>query len=100
VKRVDIQRLAEQDLFNAIDYYVENAPRVGDRFQAAIDRTMELIGRSPRSGSLSLADTFEIEGLRYRVVKSFPYSVFYQELDARVIVLRVLHHGRDAENLL
>jgi plasmid stabilization system protein ParE len=100
VKRVEIRQLAERDLFDAIDCHVEHAPRVVDRFQAAVDRTMELIGRSPKSGSSSLAETFDIEGLRYRVVKAFPYSVFYQESDAQVMVLRVLHHSRDADNLM
>ena len=100
MKPVGIQRLAEQDIFEAIDYFVENAPNIVGRFQRAVDRTMQAIGRSPGIGSSGFAELLEIPRLRYQVVKSFPYAIFYQELDTEVVVLRVLHHGRDVMNLL
>ena len=100
MKPVEIQRLAAQDLFEAIDYYVRNAPQLVGRFQQATDRTMDVIGRSPKAGSLALADTLEIAGLRYRVSKLCPLAVFYQEFDTQVRVLRVLHHGRDIASLI
>jgi plasmid stabilization system protein ParE len=100
VKKVSVQRLAEQDVFDAIDYYAENAPRVVERFLGAFDRTLLTIRRAPGIGSLAFAETLDIAGLRYQTLKSFPYAVFYQELDSEIRVLRVLHHGRDVMSLI
>jgi plasmid stabilization system protein ParE len=100
VKKLGVQRLAEQDVVDAIDYHAENAPRVIERFLGALDRAMVTIRRAPGIGSLAFAETLDIEGLRYQTLKSFPYAVFYQELDGEIRVLRVLHHGRDVMSLI
>jgi toxin ParE1/3/4 len=100
VKPVNVQRLAEQDLFAAIDYYVEHAPQVVDRFMKGVDRAMASISHSPGIGTPTFAEVLDIPGLRYRIVPSFPYAVFYQELDREISVLRVLHHGRDIMSLI
>jgi plasmid stabilization system protein ParE len=100
VKPVVIQRLAEQDIFGAIDHYAQHAGHVVDRFLSAVDVAMDAIGRSPRIGSPAFAEALDIAGLRFRTLRSFPYAVFYQEFDADVRVLRVLHHGRDVMSLI
>jgi toxin ParE1/3/4 len=100
VKPVNVQRLAEQDIFEAIDYYAKQAPNVVDRFMKAVDRAMASIGESPRTGSPGFAEVLEIPGLRYRTIASFPYAAFYQESDHDISVLRVLHHGRDIMTLI
>lgn len=98
--RVSVRRLAEQDIFAAIDYYVEHAPKVVDRFMKAVDRAMASIGDSPGIGSPTFAEVLDIPGLRYRAIASFPYAISYQESDHDVSVLRVLHHGRDIMSLI
>ena len=98
--RVSVRRLAEQDIFAAIDYYVEHAPKVVDRFMKAVDRAMASIGDSPGIGSPTFAEVLDIPGLRYRAIASFPYAIFYQESDHDVSVLRVLHYGRDIMSLI
>lgn len=100
MRPVVVRRLAESDIFDAIDYYVEHAPKVVKRFITAIDGAMEDIGRSPGIGSPSFAEVLDIPKLRFRALKSFPFAVFYQEIDTEVVVLRVLHHGRDVMNLI
>jgi toxin ParE1/3/4 len=100
VKPVEVQRLAEQDIFDAIDYYVEHAPNVAERFLKAVDRTMDAIARSPGTGSPAFAEVLDIEGLRYRTIPSFPYAAFYTVGAVAIVVIRVLHHGRDIVNLL
>jgi toxin ParE1/3/4 len=100
VKPVSVQRLAEQDIFAAIDYYIEHAPKVVERFMNAVDRVMFLIGDSPGIGSPTFAEVLDIPGLRYRAITSFPYAVLYQESDHDIRVLRVLHHGRDIMSLI
>jgi toxin ParE1/3/4 len=100
VKPVNVQRLAEQDIFGAIDYYVEHAPNIVDRFMKAVDRAMASIGDSPRTGSPAFAEVLDIPGLRFWPIAAFPYAVFYQESDDIISVLRVLHHGRDIMSLI
>jgi toxin ParE1/3/4 len=101
VKPLGIRRLAQQDLSEAIDHYYDTASsEVAHRFFSAVERTMDAIGRTPGSGSPSLAEVLDVPGLRYRTLKSFPYSVFYQELDTEIAILRVLHHRRDAPSLV
>ncbi len=100
MKPVEFQRLAEQDLFDAIDYYAEHAPQVVARFLDTIDRTIKKIGRSPGIGSLAFADALDVTGLRYQAIGSFPYAVFYQDLGYEVRVIRVLHHGRNIVSLI
>ena len=100
MKPVGVQRLAEQDIFAAIDYYTENAPKVVERFMKAVDRSMFSIGDSPGIGSPTFAEVLDVPGLRYRAITSFPYAVFYQESDHDIRVLRVLHHGRDIMSLI
>jgi plasmid stabilization system protein ParE len=100
MKPVRVQRLAQQDLFDAIDYCVDHAPHVVDRFMLAVDRAMATIGRRPRTGSPGFSEVLDIPDLRYQTVKSFPYAIFYQEFQTEVPVLRVLHHGRDVMSLI
>jgi toxin ParE1/3/4 len=100
VKPLDIRRLAERDIFEAIDFYAEQAPHVVDRFMSAIDRAMEAIQRTPGIGSPAFADVLDVPGLRYRPLKSFRYAIFYQEDEFEIRVLRVLHHGRDLLTLV
>ncbi len=100
MKPLSIQLRAEHDLFDAIDHYVLNAPRIVERFLAAVDRTMLSISRSPRIGSATFAEVLDIPGLRFQVVRAFPYAVFYQEAASDIRVIRVLHHGRDVMSLI
>ncbi len=100
MKPVVIQRLAEQDIVEAIDYYARHAAHVADRFLNALDGAMAAIGRTPRIGSPAFDEALDIADLRYRTLKSFPYAVFYQEFETDVRVLRVLHHGRDVMSLV
>lgn len=100
MKPVSVQRLAEQDILAAIDYYIDHAPNVVERFMKAVDRAMFSIGDSPGIGSPTFAEVLDIPGLRYRAIASFPYAVFHQESANDIRVLRVLHHGGDIMSLI
>lgn len=100
MKPVAISRLAEQDIFDAIDYYSQEVPQIVERFMRSVDAAMSAIGRSPRTGSPAFAETLDIDGLRFRTIRSFPLAAFYQEFETEVLVLRVLHHGRDLMSLI
>lgn len=100
MRPVVVQRRAEQDLFEAIDHSAAHAPATADRFLAAVDRAMATIGRSPQLGSSSFAELLDIEDFRFQPLKGFPYAAFYVFDDAQVMVIRVLHHGRDVASLL
>ena len=82
---VTIRPEAENDLIAARDWYDERRSGLGDEFLDEISLAMLQLESSP-----------ERERLYYRnfrriIVRRFPYKVFYQIIDNRVVVFRVLH---------
>ncbi len=98
---VRLRERASADIDDAITYYLDEAGNdVAARFVDAIERTVNQIGRTPRSASLRFAYEFEIPGLRVRPVTQFPHQVFYVVGDEVVDVWRVLHSRRDIPSAL
>lgn len=95
-RTVQLRERAAADIDDAVSHLIENAGSVvAERFVDALERTINLIGRSPRSGSTRFAYELEIPELRVRPVARFPHLVFYVFDDATVDIWRVLHHRRD-----
>ena len=68
---------------------------VAGRFIVALENAYRAIGAQPGIGSPLHGHRLNIDGLRSRPVRRFPYLIFYKELDNRVEVWRVLHAQRD-----
>jgi toxin ParE1/3/4 len=93
---VRLRERAATDVDDAVTHYLANAGTdVAARFVDAIERTVNLISRAPRSGSLRFAYELEIPELRVRPVEGFPHLVFYVVGDDAVDVWRILHSRRD-----
>lgn len=96
MKRVVQRSLAQRDIAQAFEHYLEEAgSEVATGFIRAMDECMSRIAKFPESGSPRHAGALGIPGLRFAPVEEFPYLAFYLVADAHLDVLRVLHRHRD-----
>jgi toxin ParE1/3/4 len=87
---------ANQDVDEAVEYYLrEGGPQAALGFIEALERGYAHIGRQPATGSPRYAHELNLPGLRFQVLKRYPYLVFYVECSDHIDVWRVLHGERD-----
>jgi toxin ParE1/3/4 len=87
---------ARRDVEDVLDYYVREAgARVALGFVDALERAYDAVARHPASGSPRYAHELNLPGLRSRVLRRYPYLIFYVEREVHVDVWRVLHAERD-----
>jgi toxin ParE1/3/4 len=87
---------ARRDVETAVDFYATEAGEaVALRFIDAVETAYQAIGRHPATGSPRYGHELDLPGLRGRLLKGYPYLIFYIERDAHVDVWRVLHAQRD-----
>ena len=79
---------AERDIADAFLWYRERNALAANGFRAEVFDVIEHIGGSP------LSRPADEDGNRFRVLKRFPYSVFYEVLGSTVMVLAIAHHRR------
>jgi toxin ParE1/3/4 len=89
VKPVKFHREVEAELRAAITYYEERRYGLGDDFRDAVEQAVDRIARMPCAFS-----PYGDEGLRTRVMRRFPYSIFYLELDDHIWIAAVAHRRR------
>ena len=95
MKRLEVRTRAVEDIVAASDFYAAAGELVASRWLTALERTVSQIGRRPTFGSPAFAEHLDVPGLRHQSVPHFPYLVFYVEIDAAVVIVRVLHERRD-----
>ncbi len=89
-------RAAAADIDSAISYYRENAgDDIADDFVDELERSVSLLVRHPRTGSLRFAYELEIPELRSWPLPNFPYLIFYLPSDDHLDIWRVMHARRD-----
>jgi toxin ParE1/3/4 len=87
---------ARRDVEAAVDFYATEAGEaVALRFVDAVEAASRAISHHPASGSPRYGHELDLPGLRSRLVKGYPYLIFYAERDTHVDVWRVLHAQRD-----
>lgn len=87
---IQFEPAAEDDLGAARDWYFENAgPFVVRKFDEALVNLLELLREFPESAPISLDDR-----LRSRPMGSFPYTLYYELVEARLIVHALKHQRR------
>jgi toxin ParE1/3/4 len=89
VKPAVFHHLAEAEYLAAIDYYERQRRDLGLELQAEVERAIEAIQRDPERFPL-----YEGENARQYILKSFPYSVIYAELEESIWIAAVAHHKR------
>lgn len=92
---------AVQDAEAAVDYYAAEAGEaVALRFVEALEGAYRNIGSQPAAGSPRYSHELDLPGLRSRLMRRFPYLVFYIEREDCVDIWRVLHAHRDIPDWL
>ena len=86
---IHLTSAAEQDLLEAIEWYDEQNPGLGDEFLRNVDAILANISRNPMQFP-QLHKT-----VRRAFVRRFPYGVFYLVAEHRIEVLALFHVRRD-----
>jgi toxin ParE1/3/4 len=95
-KPVIPREAACRDVEAAVDFYAAEADEaVALRFVDALEAAYRAISRHPATGSSRYGHELDLPGLRSRLLKGYPYLIFYIERDSHVDVWRVLHAHRD-----
>jgi len=80
---------ARSELSEAVAFYNENAPGLGDIFAAEVRSTVVRILAHPDAG-------FSVRPMvRRRLLLHFPYSILYSFSEQRLRILAVMHHHRE-----
>jgi toxin ParE1/3/4 len=90
--RLKVLPEAEEELFQAIAWYEERKTGLGIELAATIDRELEAILDLP----LANAPWLENRPYRRRVIRRFPYVIFYRYENDAVIVIAIAHTRRKA----
>ncbi len=93
---------ARRGLAESADYLRRHSSaRTARRFLAAAERAFESPAAMPGKGSPLDWDRPELADVRVWPIPRFKnYLIFYRPIDDGIEVLRVIHGGRDLENLL
>ncbi len=95
-KPVVPREAARRDVEAAVDFYASEAGEgVALGFIDAVESAYHAIGRHPATGALRYGYELGLPGLRSRLLKGFPFLIFYVEQDTHVDVWRILHAQRD-----
>ena len=90
-KPVVRRRRADEDLENAIAYYLSEAgAEIAGDFINRFEDALEKISRHPAIGSPRYGHHLQIVGLRHSPMKRFPYLIFYLEKDTHIELARGL----------
>lgn len=89
MKPIVIHADAQKEIDESFAYYEGKRDGLGYDFVAEVEDTTEQIHRWPKLGS-----TFGDTEYRRRLVKRFPYLVFYRETDEDIRIIAVAHAKR------
>lgn len=90
---VSLRPAAERDVEAARDWYEQKRFGLGNEFLDAVAGAMAQLETDPNRERLYYRD------FRRVLLRRFPYKVFYQIVDSRVIVFRVLHGRQSHEHI-
>jgi plasmid stabilization system protein ParE len=80
---------AEEDIAEGYGWYERQRVGLGEDFLGSVDACIQAICRTPQMHAL-----FH-QNYRRALVRRFPYAVFYEYVDATVIVYCVFHTSLD-----
>ena len=96
MKPIRLRLGAVQDVEDIVDHYLrEGGEPVALGFIDELEVAYAAISRQPGLGSPRYAHELELPGLRARVLRRYPYVVFYLDAGSHIDVWRVLHAHRD-----
>ncbi len=80
---------ADADLKDARAWYDNVRTELGERFAYAVDETVERISESPLQFSVVHRN------IRRAGVRRFPYGIFFESQESRIVVVACFHGRRD-----
>jgi toxin ParE1/3/4 len=86
-----VQRLANTDIAQARDWYLEKSGRAAKNFLNQLSLLFSEIAADP------LRFPIEFEDIRIAQMKKYPYSVFFFTKEYDIQIIAVYHHSRDSE---
>ena len=89
MRRLILSREAGADIKATYRWYETQQPGLGREFRMAVEATTSRIQRSPASFRLA-SDTFH-----RALVRRFPFEIFYEFDDERVVIHLVFHTSQD-----
>ena len=87
-RKVSFHELAEMELNDAAIYFENEQEGLGFRFLAAMEAAITHIQEHPQASPVIIKD------IRCKVLRKFPYSIFYSIRPDRIRVLAVANQRR------
>lgn len=92
---------ARKDLEDIAVYIAEENLQAAMRFLDSAETTINKLADYPHRGKLFQTDNKKLSDIRWVPVAGFPFHlIFYQTTQAQIIVIRVIHGGRDLPTIL
>ncbi len=91
-------RIAEDDLYEIINYIAADRPSAADILATKIEKNLLLVSKNPHLGRVPRED--ELSKMNYRYLAIDNYLLFYTIEEETILVHRILHGARDYMNLL
>lgn len=92
-KPVRIERAAEEELRGSIIWYEKRRAGLGAEFYREVQRVLQIIRRNPALGT-SVPHVPRHQNTRRVLLRRFPFTVVYRELDAQIQVIAFVHTSR------
>ncbi len=101
-RRIVVERAAEEDLFEAVDYSMrQRTPATSRRFVTAAQETFARLAETPDIGHRYQTTHPRLQHLHVWRVRVFDrYLIFYHATEQTLFIERVLHGARDIGRLL
>jgi plasmid stabilization system protein ParE len=80
---------AQEELVQAIEWYEKQRQGLGSRFMVAVEATLEAIKRTP------MLFTVVNKNVRRARIKRFPFGIFFEFSEERIVVAAIYHARRD-----
>lgn len=88
---IELHAAADAELWAAIDWYEQQEPGLGDRFEAAVYRALDSIAEAPYAWTSCAG----LPGVRMFSLSRFSFCTPYVVETGRIIVLAVAHAKRE-----
>ena len=89
MKPVVFDSEANEEYRDAASWYEARRDGLGEEFTAEIEQASQRIAQMPQS-----FPPHDSAGMRRCVLRRFPYTIFFLELDDRIWIAAVAHHKR------
>ena len=86
--KVRYSSAAEEEFAESALFYLEESPQAAFDFEETIDEAVSSISKDPE-----LYPIYE-NGIRYKVVDTFPFSIFYRIRAGEIQILSIAHQSR------